>query len=144
MICFTSNYCTILGASQNTWWYIIIQIINNIYFSFSAFLSALHCQGVALHPPAVCSIHLDDATAAILRQNAHHTPAYWWKGDSDDANQCMGMIRRPWWSEANGRILPGCRGHTSTLFERHSGSFIDHRESGPQFNISSKVRCFLQ
>ncbi len=27
------------------------------------------------------SIHLDDATAAIARQNAHHTPAYWWRGD---------------------------------------------------------------
>ncbi len=27
-----------------------------------------------------CSIHLDDdATAAILRQNAHYTPAYWWR-----------------------------------------------------------------
>ncbi len=24
---------------------------------------------------------LDDATAAILCQNAHHTPAYWWRGD---------------------------------------------------------------
>jgi len=41
------------------------------------------------------SIHLDDAMAAILRQNAHHTPAYWWRGDSDEANQYMGMIRRP-------------------------------------------------
>ncbi len=29
----------------------------------------------------MCSIHLDDATAAILRQNAHHTPTYWWRGD---------------------------------------------------------------
>jgi len=27
------------------------------------------------------SILLDDAMAAILRQNAHHTPAYWWRGD---------------------------------------------------------------
>ncbi len=35
-------------------------------------------------------------------------------------NQCMGVVRRPWWSEANCRIWPGCRGHTS-LFERHSG-----------------------
>jgi len=43
--------------------------------------------------------NLDDATAAILRQNAHHThthtPVYWWTGDSDEANQFMGMIRRP-------------------------------------------------
>jgi len=21
-----------------------------------------------------------------MRQNAHHTPAYWWSGDSDEAN----------------------------------------------------------
>jgi len=30
----------------------------------------------------MCSIHLDDATAAILYQKAYHTPAYWWRGDS--------------------------------------------------------------
>ncbi len=36
---------------------------------------------VSPHPPPMCSIHLDDATAAILRQNAHHTPAYWWRGE---------------------------------------------------------------
>ncbi len=29
----------------------------------------------------MCSIHLNDATAAIVRQNTHHTPAYWWRGD---------------------------------------------------------------
>ncbi len=31
--------------------------------------------GGSPHPPPVCSIHLDDATAAILCQNAPHTPA---------------------------------------------------------------------
>ncbi len=33
--------------------------------------------GVSPQPPPVCSIHLDDATAATgqLRQCAHHTPA---------------------------------------------------------------------
>jgi len=34
--------------------------------------------------------HLDDATAAIVHQNALHTPAYWWRGDSDEANQYLG------------------------------------------------------
>ncbi len=29
----------------------------------------------------MCSIQLDDATTAIVRQNALHTPAYWWRGD---------------------------------------------------------------
>ncbi len=72
---------------------------NNWLHLCSAFLgtqSALYSR-VSPHPPQVCRIHLDDATAAILRQNAHHTPAYWWreKRQSDEANQCMGMIRRP-------------------------------------------------
>ncbi len=35
------------------------------------------CGGVSPQPPPVCSIHLDDATAATgqRRQCAHHTPA---------------------------------------------------------------------
>ncbi len=34
-------------------------------------------EGVSPQPPPVCSIHLDDATAATVqrRQCAHHTPA---------------------------------------------------------------------
>jgi len=56
-------------------------------------LKALYIvRGLSPRPPPMCSIHLDDATAAIVRQNAHHTPAYWWRGDR--VNQCMGMIRR--------------------------------------------------
>ncbi len=57
---------------------------NNLLHLYSTFLdtqSALHSGGGSPHPPPVCSIHLDDATAAIVRQNAHHTPAYWWRGD---------------------------------------------------------------
>ncbi len=74
---------------------------NNTLHLYSAFLlflgtqRALHCEGVSSHPPLVCSIHLDDEMAAIVRQTAPHTPAYWRRGDSDEANQCMGMIRRP-------------------------------------------------
>ncbi len=37
--------------------------------------------GGSPQPPPMCIIQLDDMTAAILRQNAHHTPAYWWRGD---------------------------------------------------------------
>ncbi len=44
----------------------------------------------------------------------------------------------------HGEIWPGCRGNTPTLFEGHPGIFYDHRESGPQFNVSSERRCFLQ
>ncbi len=57
---------------------------NNLLHLYSAFLgtqSALHSKGLSPHPPPMCSIHLDDVTAAILGQNAHHTPAYWWRGD---------------------------------------------------------------
>ncbi len=32
----------------------------------------------------MCNIHLDDATAAIVRQNAHHAPE---RRQSDEANQ---------------------------------------------------------
>ncbi len=49
---------------------------NNMLHLYSAFL-----RGLSPHPPPKCSIHLYDATAAIVRQNAHHTPAYWWRGD---------------------------------------------------------------
>ncbi len=45
--------------------------------------------GKSPHPPLMCSIHLDDVTAPIVHQNAHHMPAYWW---SDEANQCMGWL----------------------------------------------------
>ncbi len=58
---------------------------------------------------------------------------------------CMGMIRRPWWSEAKGQIWPGCQGYTPTLcFEGHPWIFNDHRELEPWFNISSEGRSFLQ
>ncbi len=64
---------------------------------------------------------------------------------SDEANQWMEMIRRPWWSEASGLVWPGCRGYTPAsfsnipllFFEGHPGIFNDHRESGPQINILS-------
>ncbi len=61
---------------------IIIRIICYIYIVLFKTLKALYVvRGLSPHPPPMCSIHLDDATAAIVRQNAHHTPAYWWRGD---------------------------------------------------------------
>lgn len=39
------------------------------------------------YPHPLCSIQLDNATAAILRQTAHHTPA-------DLRRGAMGMIRK--------------------------------------------------
>ncbi len=44
---------------------------NNLLHLYSTFLgtqSALHTRGESPQPPPMCSIHLDDATAAIVRQ----------------------------------------------------------------------------
>ncbi len=62
---------------------IIIIILLHLYSAFPSTQSALHRRGGSPHPPPVCSIHLDDAAAAVLCQNAHHTPAYWWRGDRE-------------------------------------------------------------
>ncbi len=81
----------------------------------------------APHPTPVCSINLDDVTAAIVRQNAHHTPAYWWRGD-----RLMKPIRI--WG-----LLGGHDGQRSMGdFGQDVGIFNDHRESGPRFNVSPK------
>ncbi len=48
-----------------------------LYSPFLGAQNTLHRRGESFHPPPMCSIHLDDATAAIVHQNAHHTPAYW-------------------------------------------------------------------
>ncbi len=83
------------------------------------------------HPPGWCD------GSHISPERPPHT-SYRWRGDSDESIQCMGMIRRPWWSEASGQIWPGCRVNTPTLFRRTSWDLNDHRESGPRFNVSSK------
>ncbi len=74
---------------------------NNLLHLYRAFLgtqSTLHRSGGSPQPPPVCSIHL------MMRRQPYcsRTPPthqlqverrQWWR--------CMGMIRRPWWSEAN-------------------------------------------
>ncbi len=37
-------------------------------------------------------------------------------------------------------ICPGHRGYTPALYEKCHGIFNNHRESGPQFNVSSERR----
>ncbi len=53
--------------------------------------------GVSPQPPPVCSIHLDDATAATgqRRQSAHHTPATGGEERVIEPIEWMGIIRRP-------------------------------------------------
>ncbi len=48
------------------------------------------------------------------------------------------MVRGQWVNLARMPEL-----HPLLFFEEHPGIFNDHRESGPQFNISSEGRCFL-
>ncbi len=86
----------------------------------------------------MCSIHLVEATAAILRQNAHHTPAYWWRGDRVMKPICVWG----WLGGHDGQRPMGKFGQDAGVtpllfFEGHPGIFNDHRESGPRFNISS-------
>ncbi len=62
---------------DNEWmneWCIYIALYCVLLYTQSALQS---CGGVSPQPPPVCSIHLDDVTAATgqRRQYAHHTPA---------------------------------------------------------------------
>jgi len=56
-------------------------------------------KGESPQPSPVCSIHLDDATAAILRQNTHHTAAHWWRRDqSVYGDDWKAMMDRGQWA----------------------------------------------
>ncbi len=120
---------------------------------YSAFCVLLYTQsalqscggGSLLKPPPVCSIHLDDATAATgqRRQCAHHTPATGGEERVIEPIKCMGIIRRPWLTRASGGNLARTPGLHPTLYEKCHGIFNDHRESGPRFNVSSERRCLL-
>jgi len=37
-------------------------------------------------------VHLDDVTAAILHQNTHHTPVYWWMWHSVNVVWKFGFV----------------------------------------------------
>ncbi len=101
--------------------------------------------GVSPQQPPVCSVHLDDATAATgqRRQCAHHTPATGGEEREIESIKWMGIIRRPWLTRVSGGIWPGHRRYTPTLYEMCHGIFNYHRESGPRFNVSSERRCLL-
>ncbi len=103
---------------------IIIIIIPYIYIALFWVLKALYMEGAnsssttnVQHPPGWCD------GSHIAPERSPHISLLVERRQSDEANQCMGMIRRPWWSEANGRIWPGCRDYTLTLFQRTSWDF---------------------
>ncbi len=99
--------------------------------------------GVSPQPPPVCSIHLDDATAATgqRRQCAHHTPATGGEEREIEPIKWMGIIRRPWLTRASGGNLARTPGLHPYSLREVSWDFNDHRESGPRFNVSSERRC---
>ncbi len=105
----------------------------NLYSTFLGTQSALYSKVVSPHPPAVCSIHLDDVTAAIVRQNAPPppppTPAYWWRGD-----RVMKPISVWGWlgghdSQRQWREFGQDAGVTSLLFMRSAMGFLMTTES---------------
>ncbi len=63
------------------------------------------------HPPGWC----DGSHVPELQP---HTSLLVERRQSDEANQCMGMIRRPWLSEANEAIWPGCQGFLPYSFSK--------------------------
>ncbi len=83
--------------------------------------------GVSPQPPPLCSIHLDDMTAATAqrRQCAHHTPATGGEERVIEPIKWMGIIRRPWLTRASGGNLartPGKHSYMVILVKR-----VDHR-----------------
>ncbi len=84
---------------------------NNLLHLYSAFLdtqSALHSKETisssttnVQHPPGWCD------GSHIAPERPPHTSLLVERRQNDEANQRMGMIRRPWWSEASGLVWPG-------------------------------------
>ncbi len=102
--------------------------------------------GVSSQQPPVCSIHLDDATAATgqRRQCAHHTPATGGeeRGSKSQSSE-RGLIGGHDWQGPVAGIWPGHRGYTPTFYEKSHRIFNNRRESGPRFNVSSEGWCFF-
>ncbi len=132
---------------------IIIIIICYIYLALFWVLKALYIEGGGVsssttsvqHPPGWC----DGSHIAPEPPPTHtHTHTrYRWRGDwcgVIESISVWGMIRRPWWSEANGQFGQDAGVTPLFFFEGHPGIFNYHRESGPRFNVSSEGQCFFQ
>ncbi len=83
LTCFEGQDSLCEGMNE---WCIYIALFNVYCRTHKALYN--HVGGVSPQPPPVCSIHLDDATAATgqRRQCAHHTPATGGE-ERDRANQ---------------------------------------------------------
>ncbi len=98
--------------------------------------------GVSPQPPPVCSIHLDDATAASgqRRQCAHHTPATGWEERVIEPITCMGIIRRPWLIRASGGNLARTPGLHPYFFKTSAMGFFMTTES-QDLGLMSHPKC---
>ncbi len=86
--------------------------------------------GVSPQPPPVCSIHLDDATAATVHNGASALTTHQLQVERREREiQWMGIIRRPWLTRACGGNLARTLGNTPTHSEKCHAIFNDHRES---------------
>ncbi len=117
-----------LAAELNQTIIIIIQIIIICYIYIALFwvLKVLYIEGGGgisstttnvQHPPGWCD------GSHIAPERPPHTGLLVERRQSDEANRCMGISWRPWWSEASGLVWPGCQGYTPTLFRRTSWDF---------------------
>ncbi len=107
-----------------------IYIIIIICCTFLSTQSALHRGGNPLnHHQCAASTWMIRRQPYCARMPTTHTSLLVERRQSDDANQCMGMIRRPWWSEANGRICPECWFYTTTFFFNDIQGFLMTTES---------------
>ncbi len=113
-----------------TWmneWGIYIALYCVLLYTQSALQSY---EGVSFQPSPVCSIHLDDATAATgqRRQCAHHTPATGGEEREIEPIKWMGIIGRPWLTRASGGNLARTPG-LHPYFTRSTMGFLMTTES---------------
>ncbi len=63
--------------------------------------------------------------------------------ESKSQSSGWGLLGGHDWQAPVEGIWPGHWGYTPTLYEKCHTIFNDHKESGPQFNVSSERRCFF-
>ncbi len=102
------------SSSADSFNTVLIWIMNEWCIYIALYCVLLYMQsalqtfgGVSPQPPPVCSIYLNDATAATgqRRQCAHHTPATGGEEREIEQIKWMGIIRRPWLTRASGGNL---------------------------------------
>jgi len=78
MLLSKATYIGFQGPHLYSYQFLLSLAIKLFYIALFWVLKALYIEGGISSTTTTTLVHLDDATAAILRQNTHHTPAYWW------------------------------------------------------------------